>query len=531
MEKLKSRTKQESILRWSVIILIVIQPLIDMDYLIYDFLNQYGLPRFSTIIRFIIIPLLILWTFFLHDRNKKKTLILGGLYGVCLAVYFYFHCKQSAGLVDTLGFTSNFKFSTFQELTYVATLVIPFGLIYCFYHMHFDGNTLKKMICTVSGIISIPILVGDLFVFGKSTYYGNTVANIFSWFTDIYNNYHPRTLASKFYFNEGNTIGILLFMILPIMYYFFSKAETKKERRIIGTLIVVQSLSMQILATRIATYGAVLVPIIFLVLHFFDGFVMKHEKPGKRSILFCVICAAVFGALLPITPAVQNQKVDAKNDVALLDNGMADEGKQMLGEGEDLVPGTTEYNNFYINMFEVYGIKARYIQSVPSMYYVDYYNYKYDPKFWVDVTFMDVYDRVSGRQIETIFFNYKYQNLTQSQKILGMGYSTFMNGSIVLEQDFKQQVYTLGYAGELLCVCPWLLIALYGVVMILKHFKKMVNLELMCYASGLAFAFAAAYMSGHTLDQFMTTVMMALITAVLLNRVRDAKTAEKSLTR
>jgi hypothetical protein len=67
--------------------------------------------------------------------------------------------------------------------------------------------------------------------------------------------------------------------------------------------------------------------------------------------------------------------------------------------------------------------------------------------------------------------------------------------------------------------------------MILRRFKKKVNLELMCYASGLAFAFAAAYMSGHTLDQFMTTVMMALITAVLLNRVRDAKTAEKSLSR
>ena len=61
-----------------------------------------------------------------------------------------------------------------------------------------------------------------------------------------------------------------------------------------------------------------------------------------------------------------------------------------------------------------------------------------------------------------IFFNYKYQNLTPAQKVLGMGYSTFMNGSIVLEQDFKQQVYTLGYAGVMLCCVPWLLVALFG---------------------------------------------------------------------
>ncbi len=526
MEKLKSRTKQESILRWLIIILICIQPLIDMDYLIYDFLDQFGLPRFSTIIRFIVIPLLVIYTFFLHDKQKKKTLIFGFSYGACLAVYFYLHCRQASGLADTLGFTTNFKFSTFQELTYVATMVMPLGMIYCFYHMHFNADTLKKIFCTVSGIISIPILIGDLLVFGKSTYYGYTVANIFSWFTDIYTIYHPRTLASKFFFNEGNTLGILLFMILPIMYYYFSRTKSKKERRIIGTLIIIQSISMQMLATRVATYGAVLVPVIFLLLHFFDGFVMKHEKPGKQLILFCFIAAACFGAILPYTPAIQNQKVDAKNDVALLDNGMADEGKAMLGEGEDLVPGTTAYNNFYINMFEVYGIKARYIQSVPSMYYVDYYNYKYDPKFWVDVTFMDVYDRVSGRQIETIFFNYKYQNLTQSQKILGMGYSTFMNGSIVLEQDFKQQIYTLGYAGELLCVVPWLLIALFGLIVILKHFKQTVTLELMCYACAIAFAFASAYMSGHTLDQFMTTTSMSLIVAVLLNRINAVRKNE-----
>ena len=64
----------------AVILLIALQPIIDMDYLVYDFLDQFGLPRLSTIIRFIIIPCLVLWTFYLKDKNKKKTFIFALIY-------------------------------------------------------------------------------------------------------------------------------------------------------------------------------------------------------------------------------------------------------------------------------------------------------------------------------------------------------------------------------------------------------------------------------------------------------------------
>ena len=75
----------------AVILLIALQPIIDMDYLVYDFLDQFGLPRLSTIIRFIIIPCLVLWTFYLKDKNKNKTFIFALIYGICLVVYFVLH--------------------------------------------------------------------------------------------------------------------------------------------------------------------------------------------------------------------------------------------------------------------------------------------------------------------------------------------------------------------------------------------------------------------------------------------------------
>jgi len=522
-----NRERSEKVLHILIVMLVVIQPLIDMDYLCYDFLNSFGLPRPSTVIRFLIIPALVIFSFILREKDKKRVFAIGAVYGVLLAAYFALHCRQASALYSRLDLTENFRFNTWQELTYVLTLVIPYGVCYFCYHERFESSEIRRICMILSGMISIPILIGDLFVFAKSTYYGNTVANIFAWFSGIYSWYHPRTLASKFFFNEGNTIGILLFMLLPLMYYFFSKAEPGKQRRLIGTLIVIQSLSMQILATRVATYGAVLIPLAFLILYVIDAKLIQKTKPMRQILIFCLCLATLTGALFEYTPAVQNQKVDAKNDTALLSNGMADFGAEELANAEDLIPGTKEYINFYVYMFETYGIIARYIQSVPSMYYTDYYSYQHDPKFWVDVTFMPVFDRVSGRQVETIFFNYKYQKLTSGEKILGMGYSTFMNGSIVLEQDFKQQIYTLGYAGELLCVAPWLAACLYGFLMFLKYRKQMINLENICLVMALGAGLGSAWLSGHMLDQFVTTIFAALIIAVLLNRVHQAKEAQR----
>ena len=60
--------KQEKLLHILVIAFLAIQPIIDMDYLIYDFLDQFGLPRLSTILRFVVVPLLLIFSFILRDK-------------------------------------------------------------------------------------------------------------------------------------------------------------------------------------------------------------------------------------------------------------------------------------------------------------------------------------------------------------------------------------------------------------------------------------------------------------------------------
>ena len=108
-----------------------------------------------------------------------------------------------------------------------------------------------------------------------------------------------------------------------------------------------------------------------------------------------------------------------------------------------------------------------------------------------------------------------------------MGYSTFMNGSIVLEQDFKQQVYTLGYIGFILCVMPWILVIIYGLYQFIKHPKELFTLKTMTMAISIGCGLGSAWLSGHVLDQIVTSSFMAFLVALLLKEIKEAKCAQQ----
>ncbi|MTM05213.1 hypothetical protein GMA81_07845, partial [Turicibacter sanguinis] len=75
LNQLKSMIKSPSFYGILVFIFLVIQPLVDLDYLLNDFLKQYHLIVPSTIVRFLILPLLAVGAFILVDKHKKRTFI------------------------------------------------------------------------------------------------------------------------------------------------------------------------------------------------------------------------------------------------------------------------------------------------------------------------------------------------------------------------------------------------------------------------------------------------------------------------
>ena len=191
-----------------LLVIVAGQPWLDLDSWIYPFLDRYGLPRPSTIIRYLVVPALILWCFYRFDRHRGRTLAVGGVSAAVLTVYFFFHHQLAAQAAGLLNLTENFRYSLFQEAMYCLTLLLPYGLIYFFVHVRFAPRVFRQVCAVLSASVSLPIVISDLFVFGQSTYLGMTQANFLSWFSGLGETVEPRQLSCKFFFIEGNTIGI-----------------------------------------------------------------------------------------------------------------------------------------------------------------------------------------------------------------------------------------------------------------------------------------------------------------------------------
>lgn len=516
-----NKNRLQKIIYFITLTLIVIHPIIELDYLLVDFFDGIGLPRITTVIDYIIFPLLVLATFWLFEDKKKKVSFLFGIYLVVFGAYFVLHVLNADSLQYNLFLPNNFVFLLSDEIIYTITLLLPLVYIWVYYRFNISESTLKHIVMGLSFVTSFPILLSNIFLFGESTYTGYTIDNIFSWFSLPYDtlDHHPRMYASKFFFEEGNTIGILLFIILPLLYYFFYKSKKRSEKGILGALIFIQSISMIILSTRVATYGSAIVPVVVLAVYLVLVLI-KKEKWKTSFPVFMLAMTIICAIIIPFGPAYQNQQIDAMDyDFLKQDDGKISTGKEYVRKGENLVKYSKEWRDFYVYMFEDYSFL---IGVTPPVYYTEWYDYRHDPEFWVDLIFdYPLEERINGRQIQEIFTHYKFDPLNMYQKALGLGYGTFMRGSILLERDFAQQYFSYGYVGFFLIMSPWILITVYLGIKLILGYKKgywtMYNILLMM---GICTGLLSAYTSGHTLDELTTSMVIALFLGVLWNNMR-----------
>ena len=508
-----------------ILSLVALHPFIELDYLFYDSLNKIGLPRLTTVINFLVYPLLVILAFYLCEKDRKKTLTLFGIYAVVFGAYFALHCRNCMQLMadNVMMLPERYTFTLKEEAFYTLTLLLPLIYVYVFTLTDIRESLLEKTSVAIAYLVSFPILLSNIFVFGMSTYVGMTIDNLFSWFSLPFDavNHEPRFYASKFFFEEGNPIGILLIFTLPLLYYFFYKADNRNKKIFLGITIFIQSFGMIVLSTRIACFGAVIIPFMMLAIYIFL-LLFKIERFQKSFLAFIIGMLLVTGVFIPVCPAVQNQLIDSDNYL------ITKQHDEFLEEERDKIQRgvydkwSDEWREYYEQVFEDYTFL---IFLTPPVYYKFLYSYKWDPQFWVDLIFdYTLEERADGRQIEQIFFDYKYANLSLKDKVLGMGYSEYMWGGILVERDFVQQLYTLGYLGFVLLFVPWLLLAAYAGIRLLLNRKKWtyLNITLMMI---VCIGFAASYVSGHTMDKLTCSMVLSLCLGKLLSELRDGTKA------
>lgn len=517
---MKKILKKENLFTF-VFIIVALHPIIELDYLIGD---KLPIPRLTTIIDFLVLPLLVMLAFWLNEKNKKKVGILFGIYAILFGVYFLIHCKNANIIQGSIHLTDNFYFNIKDEIIYTITLLIPLVYIYIFNLSDIKENVLKKVSITLSCVTALPIFISNLFVFGKSTYVGYTIDNFISWFSLPFTRFwhHPRRYATKFFFEEGNTIGILMLMVLPFLYYFFYKEKDKIKKTLIGLLIIIHSLAMIILSTRLATYCSALVPVAMLCIYILL-MLLKKEKLQIVYVVFLLLVTLMSALIIPYGPAYQNQLIDADDYVFIKgDEKQRTEGKDLLKDADKLEKWSDSWRDFYVYMFEDY----QFLMNVtPPIYYTTWYSYEHDPQFWVDLIFdYDLEERVNGRQIETIFTKYKWDELSKPQKLTGFGYGTFMRGGILIERDFVQQYYSYGPVGVVLIIGLWIVLLAYCGIKLLFGYKqgKWTYLNIITLMS-LCLGYISSYVSGHTFDELTTSLFISLCLGFLIKNLRINK--------
>ncbi len=504
-----------------VFVLIALHPFYELDYLIASYLPF----RFTTLVNFVVYPLIVLGIFILCEKNKKKVIIITAIYAALMIAYFIPHCLTGYYLQDNIHLTNLYYFTVYDEVFYILTLLIPIAYVYIYKFIDLKESIMEKINSCISFFVSIPIVISNFLMVGKTTYETEMAGNFFSWFTMPFDatDHHPRNYATKFYFKEGNTIGILLVIVLPFMYYFFLREKDVKKKVGIALLIITDSLAMMMLGTRVAAYCALLIPLTVLIIHIFTCLI-KTETFKKGFTVFCVLLVIMNAGILPVCPAYQNQQYDAADYSTLkMDDSKRESYRKGIEEGADgFEPFSAAWVDYYVYMFEQY----KYLMGVTqSVYYEYWYDYHVDPKFWVDLIFdYELEDRVNARQVERIFYNYKWQYLTTSQKLTGFTYSLFMWGGINIEQDFVLQAYSFGYLGFPLIMGPWICLILYCIYKFLRGVthKKWNMFNIICLMS-MCLGVVTSYLSGHGMDQFTTNMFVALTMGYLVQNLRINK--------
>jgi len=507
--------------------LVALHPIYELDYVFSDFFDSTIGFRPTTVIDLIVLPILVLVVFYLFEKNKKNVIIFSLIYGLLFGVYFYFHIKTGVVLETSIHLTNTFYFTIKDEVVYTMAMLVPLLYVYVFNHSNINENILKKISFVMSVTISLPVIISNITGNCINTYRYTNAGTILNWFSLPFNQLenHPKKYATRFYFEEGNTINILLLMILPIMYYFLYRAKDIKEKITITMLIFFDSIAMFIIGTRVGAYGTLLVPIVCLVVYVFL-ILIKEEKINKLFIGLCLFLTLINVGVFPYCPAYQNQLYETIDyEYTAEKNDLREEYREGRDEpAKDFEPFSWQWVDYYVYMFDNY---KTFLNVTPSVYYEYFYDYRIDPKFWVDLIFdYEIEDRANTRQIELIFADYKWKELTPVQKLTGFTFGLFMRGGLNVEMDFVNQFYSYGYIGFVFIMGPWIILLLYLAFKLISGFKKhkwtFLNITL---AMSICLGMGASYFSGHGLDEYTTSLYLALLCAFLFKNLKNEKQA------
>ncbi|MBQ8042985.1 MAG: O-antigen ligase family protein [Clostridia bacterium] len=537
------KQKKLSMLNKIILIFLVLQPLFDIYMAVVgESLDIFGIS-IVTLIRATLVVALFGIVIIYQIKNKVHIkllyLILGYLAFVLIyALAHHLNIVYSNGYYITQGI-----YNVVTEIMYVERLVVPVLLVYIVIITKPDKIRLEQVLVTVATVISLVIIVSNLFKVSFASYSqteGNTMISysVIDWFTE--NNVPYRESLSKGFFVSANQIGALLVVLLPIVIHYMLK-ENKPH---LYFVFFIQIVAMTLIGTRVASLGWMLVCLAMAIIYLILMFVKKVEKPSLQSLCtIIVILEAAF--LLYLNSPAQNrdfaesydgmyeQEIEEKEEtgeyIALeaFSNILQDEQQLIEYVGEAISDKGLKYDAMckYISETHKYHyITDKYINNI--------YPYTDDPTFWLEIFASPISVKADnrGRQIEIVKRIKENNHNILFDTLFGMGATPMNSRDYMIENDLISHFYNLGIIGTIIFVIPFVACIIYVAIKMRKNILKLFNLQFLAYVLAVCMAYFVGYFAGHVLDEYIVTIFLAAIAGTIFNLYSEGDLNEKAKT-
>lgn len=551
MEQIVKKEKFINILKQSLIVFLLLQPLFDIYMaIVRERLDVFGFSLMTIIriafVAFFVISAIIM---FIKDCNNKKdsnsgrvrknkrAFILLVIYTVVLLVYLLGH-----HLNITLGngyYISEGLYNVITETAYVLRISVPIYLIFAIYLIGIKKDDIKEALIYSFMMFSIIMVVTNLFKVAFVAYSEENdlvTHNIIEWFTKDIKEFFK--LTSKGFFTYANEISVVLSLSYPIIVY----TSLKENKWQYYLTVITQFAAMIMLGTRVSTWIAIGVMVATIILYGIYIIITK-SKHVKRFIFICL--SFIFGLILYFNSPQMNRvftedyELEYNSTMEIIEkeseenriNIRIDKFKKILKNEEKLKDYAKEIGFEDVEQLPYkdlkYMVMCKYIEEnyrynyVAEVYIEERYPYEDDPEFWLymfEQPFAVKADN-RGRQIEITKRIFETSGNFVGNVFFGIGSTPLNERGMMVERDYVAQYYQLGIIGMILFILPYIVILVYASIKylqtVLKDKKVDINLKLI-YIGALFIMLIAAYFSGRTFEQYIISLYGATIAGVLL---------------
>lgn len=481
--------KVEKIYFSVLLVLVIIQPILDIMWL-----NDGTIPEIlgftvPTIVRMMLVAVLAILSFVVIKFNRKYLWFI--LYAGLIGVYFIAHhysCTKFQSLVP-----GNFNYSMVGEAFYIVRMCIPLAIVYFSYNSKLNEKTFNKSIITISLLMSSSAIITNIMKIAFGSYTSEHIAgNIFDWFMN-HAAFTSNQLSSKGIFYSSITSTVMV-MLYPYLLYLFL------ARKKIGYFVVavMQGIALFMFGTKATTFSVIIVSVIMAAVYLFCGIIKKDYALSKIAVLGLILIIAGNFVIYSVSPALI--KMDFDKEYA----AERDEDTEYQKEYDLSDEKKQEIIEFFDNNYHYVSIKEDFL--------LESYPYKYDPIFWY--RFCDEHvpsQRMQNRIVEEkILQRVKEVNSNSLDKWLGIGYTRTSN-IYNLEKDFVYQYYSMGILGAGLLVGPYVIFILIMIIIMLWKFKKKCTLENCSIVLGVGLTCCLAFYSGNTLENLGITIILGFV--------------------